>query len=413
MNKELENLCSSLEELARAAENKSHDELASLAKNLVVKIKSSNLNSDDKEFLEIIDSIPQKIEKLKNTLSRSYGRDTDGTLKYLITLNWISSVLEPQLSWVINRDPKSMPPAISRRLKSLQAKVDQIDVDHEKLNKQIQLINDATETAESLPADLEDLKTARKKVDSISQEALKNSTKISTSKEEVDILLKDIRVNKTEADKLVDNCEEAYRITTSKGLAGAFDQRAMQLTRSMWVWVFGLLCSLGAAWYVGAERIETLTGALSDPDFKWGMVFTHFLLAIVSLGAPLWFAWLSTKQIGQRFKLAEDYGFKASVAKAYEGYRKEAARIDKELEARLFESALTRVEEAPLRFVDQASHGTPWHELVESGGFKEALKNIPEFRNRIFKLAESALNKVKKKKNAGVKRDIQKQPAES
>lgn len=63
----------------------------------------------------------------------------------------------------------------------------------------------------------------------------------------------------------------------------------------------------------------------------------------------MWFAWLATKQIGQRFHLAEDYAFKASVAKAYEGYRKEAARIDPEFEARLFGSALTRLDEAPLR----------------------------------------------------------------
>ncbi|MCL1152847.1 hypothetical protein [Shewanella chilikensis] len=165
------------------------------------------------------------------------------------------------------------------------------------------------------------------------------------------------------------------------------------MARSMWVWVFGLLCALGAAWYVGAQRIEILTGSLSDPDPKWGMVLMHFLLAIVSLGAPLWFAWLSTKQIGQRFKLAEDYGFKASVAKAYEGYRKEAARIDEKLEARLFESALSRVEEAPLRFVDDPSHGTPWHELADSSDFKEALKNIPEFRDKVFKLVNSTINR--------------------
>ncbi|MFQ1946104.1 hypothetical protein ACK35A_11695 [Aeromonas veronii] len=194
-------------------------------------------------------------------------------------------------------------------------------------------------------------------------------------------------------DQLVSNCEDAYRITTSKGLAGAFDQRAKQLAKSMWVWVFGLLCALGAAWYVGAQRIEILTSSLSTPDPKWGMVSMHFMLAVVSLGAPLWFAWLSTKQIGQRFKLAEDYGFKASVAKAYEGYRKEASRIDQKLEARLFESALTRVEEAPLRLVEGTSHGTPWHELAESSGFREALKNIPEFRDKVFSLAQSMVDK--------------------
>ena len=82
-------------------------------------------------------------------------------------------------------------------------------------------------------------------------------------------------------------------------------------------------------------------------------------------GAPLWFAWLASKQIGQRFKLAEDYAFKASVAKAYEGYKTEAARLDKDFEARLFSSALTRLEEAPLRFMNNTEHSSPVHEMIK------------------------------------------------
>jgi len=130
---------------------------------------------------------------------------------------------------------------------------------------------------------------------------------------------------------------------------------------------------------------------------EWGLVFAHAFLAFASLGAPLWFAWISTKQIGQRFKLAEDYGYKASVAKAYEGYRKEAARIDKNLEARLFESALSRVEEAPLRLVENTSHGSPWHELASSSAFKDALSNIPEFRDKVLNLANIAMPRAEKK----------------
>jgi hypothetical protein len=282
-------------------------------------------------------------------------------------------------------------------LKVYQQKINELEIDQDKITSQIRIINDATETAESLPADLQDLKEARKKVESISSEAIKTAAKISTAKENVDSLLGAIKSSKAETDKLVENCEDAYRITTSKGLAGAFDQRANQLTNSMWIWVFGLLGALVSAWSIGSGRVEALTTALSVPDPKLGLVFGHIFLAVVSLGAPLWFAWLSTKQIGQRFKLAEDYGYKASVAKAYEGYRKEAARIDEKLEARLFESALSRVEEAPLRLVEDGAHGSPWHDLANSNSFKEALKNIPEFRDKIFDLANSAIDKTKRK----------------
>ncbi|WP_214655585.1 hypothetical protein, partial [Vibrio anguillarum] len=116
---------------------------------------------------------------------------------------------------------------------------------------------------------------------------------------------------------------------------------------------------------------------------------------VLSLGAPLWFAWISTKQIGQRFKLSEDYAFKASVAKAYEGYRKEAAKIDPVFEARLFSTALTRVEEAPLRLIDQESHSSPWQELLSSPGFQKALDTIPEFRDKFIEVAKEGLNAVK------------------
>ncbi|MBL0432963.1 hypothetical protein JD501_06915 [Aeromonas hydrophila] len=416
MNEEIKSLCKALDSLGEAVQNGWSDnrtlneafgwhhpvldrkELAYLPISLADKIRSVKLETDDEKFLQIIDGIPEKLERLKSsTLPYFYnGNGHQAIPAYIDTLNWISSIVEPYISWVVSNDPNSMPPAISRRLKGLQAKIQQIDVDQDRLYKQIKLINEATEAAESLPSDLEDLKAARKKVESIGQDVLKISSRVSMAKEEVEGLLTLITENKLTSDQLVSNCEDAYRITTSKGLAGAFDQRAKQLAKSMWVWVFGLLCALGAAWYVGAQRIEILTSSLSTPDPKWGMVSMHFMLAVVSLGAPLWFAWLSTKQIGQRFKLAEDYGFKASVAKAYEGYRKEASRIDQKLEARLFESALTRVEEAPLRLVEGTSHGTPWHELAESSGFRDALRNIPEFRDKVFSLAQSMVDKPRR-----------------
>ena len=132
----------------------------------------------------------------------------------------------------------------------------------------------------------------------------------------------------------------------------------------------------------------------------------HIALSIVSVSAPIWIAWLATKQITKRFQLSEDYAFKASVAKAYEGYRKEAARIDVALEARLFSSALTRLEEAPLRLIDHDSYGSPWHELVASSGFQKAISTIPELKNTfvdIFKTGTAKGKNIKILNNEVVK----------
>ncbi|MFL1802921.1 hypothetical protein ACJW8F_16200 [Plesiomonas shigelloides] len=422
MQVEVKNLCEGLDSLADAVENGWSDdrplneafgwghpainrkELASIPRRLSSKIKEVNPIIEDESVVQLIDDILDRCETIKN-ISLPYFYNGNGYQSipgYLTTMVWVESCIQPLISWTISNDSRVMPQNVSRRLKGLIAKINEMEIDHDKLSGQIKLINEATETAESLPADLQDLKEARKRIESISSEAIKLSSKISLSKDNVEELVGIIKNNKIETDKLVENCEEAYRITTSKGLAGAFDQRAEKLENSMWIWVVGLLASLWSAWYIGSSRIEVLTAAISNTEPKWGMVLTHFLLAVVSLGAPLWFAWISTKQIGQRFKLAEDYGYKASVAKAYEGYRKEAARIDEELEARLFESALSRVEEAPLRLVDDVGYSSPWHELADSSAFKTALKNFPDLRDKVFELAGSIIESTKKSENNAV-----------
>jgi hypothetical protein len=112
---------------------------------------------------------------------------------------------------------------------------------------------------------------------------------------------------------------------------------------------------------------------------------------VLSVGAPVWFAWLSTKQIGQRFRLSEDYAFKASISRAYEGFRREAARFDKDMEAKLLTSALTRLDELPLRLVEADSHGSPWHELASSNAVKQAMRLVPGFSEQIKDLASRAL----------------------
>jgi hypothetical protein len=170
-------------------------------------------------------------------------------------------------------------------------------------------------------------------------------------------------------------------------LASAFDERAGDLKKSMRWWVCGLLFALAIGAWIGHERILILTTSLSAPNLNWGIIWIQIILSLTSVLAPLWFAWLATKQISQRFKLAEDYDFKASVAKAYEGYKKEAAKIDEDFEARLFNVALTRLEEAPLRLIDHKNHGSPTQELIESSG-------INKLGGRIVNKVEDAIESL-------------------
>ena len=151
------------------------------------------------------------------------------------------------------------------------------------------------------------------------------------------------------------------------------------------------MIALGFGSFFGTGQLRNLSELLKLPNVSTSLVALNLILSVVSIGAPIWFAWLATKQIGQRFRLAEDYAFKASISRAYEGFRREAARFDKNMEAKLLSSALTRFDELPLRLVETDSHGSPWHELASSDAVKHAMKAVPGFADQVKDLASRSI----------------------
>jgi len=407
MNNTLQTICNSLDDLSTSilaaytddrtmteiwgwncAPLTRHD-LSNLALNLSNRIKENNIETISEDLIESLDTIPDRISVFKKTTIPYLfnGNAAASVPVYASLIEWITATLEPIFGWQILQDNKALPNQLARKLRSIQAELSEIVPEKEDLKRQIRLIQEATATAESLPTDLESLKEARTKVGKFSTDAAETFGKIDNYHKQIENLSKLIINKKDEADKLVSQCEEAYRITTTKGLAAAFDQRANKLSYSMWGWVVGLLLALISGIYIGSERFEILNTSLNQQK-ELGHIWIQIFLSVLSLGAPIWFAWLATKQIGQRFKLSEDYAFKASVAKAYEGYRKEASRIDENLEKRLFSSALDRFEEPPLRVMEKEHYGSPWHELTTSSQFRKAIETIPELKDKILKMTK-------------------------
>lgn len=398
MNKTLEDIANALDEISKAiiegwGSNNTlkeqwgfhhpaltrHD-LAEIADFISEKIKKYGSDEIPESVEKSIAGAARQIRLLKSdTIQNFYsGNGGQAVPAYLTTLSWLDMALEPVLSWQAENDPNMMPPKIARRVRAMRARLDEIAPETDALERKIKLINEATEAADSLPTDMEELRKARIQVEKISTDSVATQGKIQQRWDEIEILLLKMDEKSVEADKLVKKTEEAYRVATSIGLAGAFDQRSKSMAWSMRFWVVGLMIALGGGTAIGANRVKILTDALNSGSHNWGIIWIHIILSVVSVGAPLWFAWLATKQIGQRFRISEDYGYKSSVAKAYEGYRKEAARIDEDFESRLFDSALTRLEEAPLRLVEDETHGSPWHELINSDAFKKALDKVPD-----------------------------------
>ena len=88
------------------------------------------------------------------------------------------------------------------------------------------------------------------------------------------------------------------------------------------------------------------------------------------------------------------------MSKAYEGYRREALQLDEDFQKRLFSTALTRLDEQPLRFVETETHGSPWHELLSSEIVKEALRIAPELAGQFTQQARDKVKAAREKRKA-------------
>jgi hypothetical protein len=384
----------------------SFQDLADMATDLVVLIDKHSTDNIDSEISKRIELIASRIEsyKVQTMPQLTSGNNPAAASAYIALIDWMRATLEPLFSWEALQDNKMLPTQLSRRLRSIQLEIEAIVPKKEELQQQIKNIHEAKEAAESLPIDLDSLREARVKIGKLSTDSAELFGKIDTYLKESASYIQILEQRAKDADNLVERSEEAYRITTSAGLAGAFHDRAKSLYTNMSLWVVGLLAALLVGGAIGTQRFQTLYAFLdkaSHSQMHWGVIWMEFIISIIGLAAPIWFAWLATKQIRQCFVMAEDYSFKASVAKAYEGYRKEAVRIDSALEARLFSSALTRLEEPPLRLVGEDLHTSPWQEFFSSPAFHKALETIPALKTDFISLAKQGMSTLPTAKQNG------------
>lgn len=373
--------------------------------------------------------VPVRIAFLQTTtLPNAYGGNLQGFPSFLDTLRHIREKLMPAVGWLPVPAKASLPVPLVRRVAAARRRVEELESAIPDLTVKVTAINAAHLVAENLEVDLQALAEAREAVERTAKESDLNSAKaelsasqsataletmqkraeatwdyvqreteaaLSEAEKKAKFSMDKMEKHEETAQKLIAQCEDAYHITTTKGLAGAFDQRAASLAWSMRGWVAGLATALTAGSWVGATRLSTLASVLTETTPNWPVIVSHIVLSALGVGAPLWFSWLATKQIGQRFRLSEDYAFKASVAKAYEGYRKEAAMLDPEFQATLFRSALTRLDEAPLRLVEAEQHGSPWAEMFSSDVVKNAFKIAPDLPARIMSLVNDTIQQAK------------------
>lgn len=296
---------------------------------------------------------------------------------------------KPKIDWQdISTEPNLLPQDLLTRLKAVEGRLKRLEPRSETAEAKLVQIEAVHDAAVQLPTDMEELANFRNDLERILADSKKTSLEIEIASEKAEIGLDRIALVTDSAENAVKRSEDALRGSTGVGLANAFVARKEELSRLGIWWVLGLVVSLGAAILIGADRVSSLKEVLIS-DRSSTVIWVNALLAALGVGAPIWFAWLSTKQIGANFKLAEDYAFKASVSKAYEGYRKEAVEIDPILRDRLFATALSRLEQEPLRLVSKEDHSSPLQEALNSPALKSIWGRVPGLYDEVITLVRS------------------------
>lgn len=337
--------------------------LAVHASSSIAKI-NGQLTDDQRALLE--DARNSLDTAVATILPQLRGNHLSAAVTYLFHTVVLTSMAATEVLEWQDVPADRLPPALASRLQGLADDIENLMPECEQLKEEIARILEASEVSQKLPTTMQKLRRTEDRLETAHANALELSGKIQERFETAEELAEKLRQAAQEAESLTAQASQTYRMITSTSLAASFEERALKLNTSMRCWVGALFVSLTALMAVGYYRLAAMRDALAAEPFDGGRVAVQVVLSALSIGAPVWFAWMSTKQVGQRFRLAEDYAFKASVSKAYEGYRREAVRIDPAFEKALFASALTRLDEPPLRLVETAAHGSPTHELIEN-----------------------------------------------
>ncbi len=414
MNAVLENICAELDQIDAAvnsvvptdepfnvAQNNwsfpglTRSELAEAASSLAALIRSRG-REEVGEGAKRLQDYPRRLKYLRTSLLPNlWGNAAVAVPSFLATLDGLRKALAQSEALADDNDLAQQLKRSTTRLRAIEAQLNDVEPRSANIKEAITQIERAYEAADQLPTDIESLQEARKTARNLLDEIELNQSKSLHASESAVATGIALSQKNKEASQILAECASAYSAATSVGLSAAFSERSKALDRSMWYWVVGLMGALVIGAVMGAQQLRELVGLAKDPNVAATTLTINLVLSLLSVGAPVWFGWLATKQIGQRFRLSEDYAFKASVSRAYEGYRKEAARFDSSMEERLLGSALARFDEQPLRLIESSSHGSPWHELASSDVVKDAIKSVPEFPKRIIEMAKAATGKLR------------------
>lgn len=239
------------------------------------------LDEEGKEKLQNIVDVINRSEKVLERINHSsYSYALPAVYAYLASMFYVDGILNQLFSIELLSDQNLLPSPIARKLSSYHERIKEIAAETEEVERKIHVINDAYNAAESLPITLEQLKKSHSKIEKLEKAIEEKDSQIERIKAkavEYEIEIKQVKENfnkylqETEqevnaslkkytdqSEKYMEQCEQAFRMTTTKGLAWSFQDKADKLNMSIRLWVGALVISLIIAGVVGYNRYATI-----------------------------------------------------------------------------------------------------------------------------------------------------------
>ena len=317
-----------------------------MAKELAEQIESIDWPKSNEDSESILDDLADKVGvAITNNAQNLYSGPQASEALYMLLscidfqLNTIASPEQARRMLSSTSNIRKVVSAATHRLEEATNQIVGIE-------QKILTINSAHDAAEKLPLTIEDLEIAVKEIEGHKVTAAKYDLSCEQSFESINKYLEKIKLIRDEADNTLSKVQSTYQAVTSQGLAHAFKKKSDDLEGSVKFWMWVLICALIVAGLLSYFRIPAVLENLTSSQSLY-ILIVRFFLGVSVIAPPVWLAWVATKQIGQRFRLAEDYAYKAALSAAYEGYKSEAANLDSMLEARLFSIAIDRLDEIP------------------------------------------------------------------
>lgn len=371
----------------------------------IERARLENLNTAfSEDFLKNLESLATYIEEERKKIETLFFQSNAQFFDKIVhIISIVNLTFQQYFDWEHVEDLKKVPREVKQRIATVQDSLNDVEESSEGIQAKVKLINDAYDAATELPVLLQDLKRSRTEIDLVktnSNTGLANIQSYKNKSENDLIYINDIKTQAakllTDAGEILKQMQDKLTITTSTGLAHAFSNRSNELKKISYWWTGGFILSLLCTFFIAFNRFNDLKGTITQ-ETPISYVIIQIIISLISLSAPVWFAIISSKQIQKLFTLSEDYAYKASISASYEGYRQEAYDVDSELVKKLLNTALTKVDEAPLRLVGKEQSSSPFEELINQQHIKQLIAEMPEVKDKLFTLFTKEGSSIKDK----------------